>query len=628
MIFNISNIPDELKKGGEIAISFLEKDTPCINQIEISGLKCEKGLSVKLENNKAQISYSKNCEFFRGLGIIREWIFENKTSAKENEIPVYEHLTYMADCSRNGVCNIEYTKNLIIKLALMGYDRVMLYTEDTYEVEGFPYFGYLRGRYTKEELKEIDDFAYNLGVEMVPCIQTLAHLNAIFRWQDFQKFRDNGDILLCGSDDTYELIEAMIKTWSETFRSRYINIGMDEAAMIGRGAYIKKFGYEDRIDIMQKHLNRVLKICEKYGYTCMMWSDMFFKMISGGGYYGKDITITDEDKAKIPSNVELIYWDYYARNEETYEYMMKNHKLMSDKVGFAGGAWKWSGYAPLLNHSMLVSKIALKKCTQHGIKNVIVTGWSDDGNEASQSSVLPVLSLYAEYCYTQNDSDDFIAKRLKTCTNADFADFMKLDLPNLTPDNPSPGRLSACPEKYLLYQDPLVGIYDLHITKGFNNYYADTAKTLHNICKKGGEYSYLFDTLACLCDILSKKSELGVQAKYAYDNGDKQALANLSQACLDIIPYVDTFKKALKTQWYHENKSFGFEVLDIRLGGIKSRLESCSERLSDYAEGKISSLEELEINRLPVQKDGDGNIISPVSDASWQEMASASVLVF
>ena len=40
--------------------------------------------------------------------------------------------------------------------ALMGLNLVMLYTEDTYEVEGWPYFGYMRGRYSREELEAID----------------------------------------------------------------------------------------------------------------------------------------------------------------------------------------------------------------------------------------------------------------------------------------------------------------------------------------------------------------------------------------------------------------------------------------------------------------------------------------
>ena len=58
---------------------------------------------------------------------------------------------------------------------------LMLYTEDTYEVDNQPYFGYLRGRYSQKELREIDDYAFKHGMELIPAIQTLAHLKSIFR---------------------------------------------------------------------------------------------------------------------------------------------------------------------------------------------------------------------------------------------------------------------------------------------------------------------------------------------------------------------------------------------------------------------------------------------------------------
>ena len=55
----------------------------------------------------------------------------------------------------------------------MGYNTLYIYTEDTYEVEDLPYFGYLRGAYTKEEVNEIVEFASGFGIEIVPSIQTL-----------------------------------------------------------------------------------------------------------------------------------------------------------------------------------------------------------------------------------------------------------------------------------------------------------------------------------------------------------------------------------------------------------------------------------------------------------------------
>ena len=66
-----------------------------------------------------------------------------------------DHLGVMLDCSRNGVLKPESVKRYIDILSRLGYNCLMLYTEDTYEVDNQPYFGYLRGRYSQEELKEI-----------------------------------------------------------------------------------------------------------------------------------------------------------------------------------------------------------------------------------------------------------------------------------------------------------------------------------------------------------------------------------------------------------------------------------------------------------------------------------------
>ena len=60
------------------------------------------------------------------------------------------------DCSRNSVMTVDALKEWIDIISDLGYNHLMLYTEDTYEVEGHPYFGYARGRYSKAELKELN----------------------------------------------------------------------------------------------------------------------------------------------------------------------------------------------------------------------------------------------------------------------------------------------------------------------------------------------------------------------------------------------------------------------------------------------------------------------------------------
>ena len=63
----------------------------------------------------------------------------------------FDTLGVMIDMSRNAVMSMDGLKRFLPLLAKMGYNTVFLYTEDTYEVDGEPYFGYMRGRYTKED---------------------------------------------------------------------------------------------------------------------------------------------------------------------------------------------------------------------------------------------------------------------------------------------------------------------------------------------------------------------------------------------------------------------------------------------------------------------------------------------
>ena len=146
----------------------------------------------------------------------------------------------MIDMSRNAVMSIEALKKFLPLLKKMGYNCVMLYTEDTYEIEGEPFFGYMRGKYSVEEMKEIDTFAASLGIEMIPCIQTLGHLGTIKRWSRFRMETNN--ILLVDDDRTYELIDKMFATLSKCFATRRIHIGMDEAHDLGRGKLLDKNG--------------------------------------------------------------------------------------------------------------------------------------------------------------------------------------------------------------------------------------------------------------------------------------------------------------------------------------------------------------------------------------------------
>ena len=104
----------------------------------------------------------------------------------------------MIDASYSGVVSVNGVKKYIDYMAASGLNLLMLYTEDTYEVKKYPQMGYQRGRYTREELKEIDAYAAKMGVELVGCIQTLGHMEQVVKWKAFSDIRENACLLLPG----------------------------------------------------------------------------------------------------------------------------------------------------------------------------------------------------------------------------------------------------------------------------------------------------------------------------------------------------------------------------------------------------------------------------------------------
>lgn len=505
----------------------------------------------------------------------------------------YKHFGIMLDCSRNAVMKPEEIKKFIDLMVKMGYDTLELYTEDTFEVKEEPYLGYLRGRFTGEELKDIDAYAKSKGVELIPCIQTLAHFTALMRWgTEFSDIFDIDDILLIDEENTYEFIDRLFASCAENFTSRHINIGMDEAHFVGLGRYLNRHGYQDRFEILLRHLGRVVDIAKKYGFTPHMWSDMFFRLATKGAYGGKGVRIPEEVRSKVPEEVGLAYWDYATKNEERYDDMFAAHEDFNRPIWFAGAAWSWEGFAPYNTISLCAMECAMKQVKKHGIENVLITMWGDNGGECSFYSLLP--SLYAIRQYSQGNFDRAeIEKGFKEMFGYDFADFMLLDIPNHTKAN-ADGLRSGAQSKKLLFNDPFLGLADCYaITEG-ETPYKEYAEKLMDASKRVGEYAYIFRSLSKFCSLMEIKKDFGLKIRKAYQDGDKKALKSLTKDLGVAIKRLDDFYKEFKALWMKENKPFGWEVQDIRLGGLKTRFITCKETLEQYLKGKIDKIPELE----------------------------------
>lgn len=532
------------------------------------------------------------------------------------------YLGTMIDCSRNAVMTVDAVKRYIDALEKMGYNMLMLYTEDTYEIDGYKMFGAYRGRYSKEELKEIVAYGEKHGIELIPCIQTLGHLQQIFRWgEEFGAVQDTAGILLVDEEKTYDLIDAMLRTVKECFNSPKVHIGMDEAYSLGLGKYLKKHGYTDRFDILSRHLKRVTDMVKGYGLDPIIWSDMFFNIAAGEYYtYDNPNVITPEIAALVPEGLELVYWDYFTGNKKNCTNMMINHNRFGRPIWFAGGALTWTGFTPHNSLAQRNLKIAAECCRENGVNNFIVTCWGDDGNETSKFSVLPTL-LYAAELYRGNDDMESIKAKFKELLEIEFDDFMKLDYPNTL--NPEEKLHYNSPDRNLFYNDPLLQIYDDLISEDAELWvenYRRYVKELEPL-KDSKYFGYLFDTAAALCDCMTVKMLLGKRTRKAYESGDKAALAAVLPDYDEAIKKIDVFYEKFRNQWYKENKFTGFEVQDVRLGGLRRRLENCKFILEKYINGEIENIPELETEVREIK-----DKFEEMKQFKWLRIVSANIM--
>ena len=507
----------------------------------------------------------------------------------------YDTLGVMIDMSRNGVMSVPQLKEYLRYLQKMGYNCAMLYTEDTYEVEGEPFFGYMRGGYSCDELRELDAYAASLGIELIPCIQTLAHLQGFVHWKKVPVDRD--DILLVGDESTYALIEKMLQSVRKCFKTDRIHIGMDEAWALGRGRYMDQNGCVPAAEIMKKHLARVCELVKKYGFEPMIWSDMFFYGCSPARkYYLPKTQMPQDVKESVPADVSLVYWDYYHESEEAYAGMLHNHKQLTEKLWFAATAWSTHGFLPLNRYSAATFRPALRACRAYGVRNLLLTTWGDDGMECARYALLPSLYRFAEYA-RGNEEEESIKRGFRALFGAELDDFLSLDDLNgiLTGLN---ARTSAAP-KVALYNDLFNGLLDTRVDPAQRETILAAAENWHRCAEKYPGWRYLFDSAAKLADVLAVKYDLGLRTRALYQAGDKEALRALAKSDYAALPrLIRRFARAFEKAWYRENRPTGFDVQEIRLGGLLYRVDSCRRRLLDYVNGRVDAIPELELKLL------------------------------
>lgn len=559
---------------------------------------------VVFAHGEAVIHYNKKHIFFRELRVL----VENLKKSDRFEIfedTHFETVAAMIDVSRLEVPTTDGVKKMLDHLALMGYGMAMLYTEDMLELDGRPFFGYMRGRYTKEDLKMLDDYAYEYGIEMIPCIECYGHMKKYLKWPEASHMKDTAEVLLARYEPTFTFLDEYIRAISSCFRSKRIHIGMDEANDMGRGRFLDKNGYVPPFEIFTEYMERLISITNKYGLRPMMWSDMYFRISSKtDDYYDVNAIVPDDVAAKIPEGVELIFW-HYGDEKECDDKMLENHERLGRRIIFAGGLWSWHGHFPENRFAFESAKFSLGACRRHGVREAIATLWLNDADTDFFACLLG-LSNFAELCYDENADESKRKSAFEAATGGIYEAFARMgDYHNdFDTIKEFPRYSDRFLGKHLFYNDVLEGLFDTYLYKRpMSAYYAALSAEMASY--SDGKWDCLYRFAERIFDFLALKTLIAENLAPAYKRGDRETLSEMYETLLPMLKEkTEGVRIAHREIWMKHNKAFGWLNIEMRYSVLSTRVDTAIYLLGRYLSGEIDEIEELAAERLEIPISG------------------------
>ena len=182
---------------------------------------------------------------------------------------------FMMDMSHAQLPTIEEIKHQIDFLARWKTNQYLFYSEASIELDGYPLL-MANARYTRDQVKEIIEYAKARHVDVIPNMELYGHLHDLFRLEHYADLSviPHGGEFKPKDPRVKPLLEDWIAQISSLFPSPFFHIGFDETWLLELEA--KKINKSPE-ELYLEMLKQTTDIVEKNGKRPLAWADMLQK---------------------------------------------------------------------------------------------------------------------------------------------------------------------------------------------------------------------------------------------------------------------------------------------------------------------------------------------------------------
>ncbi len=171
-----------------------------------------------------------------------------------------------------------------------GMNMVFLYLEDRIKTKSYPYSPDSES-YLPEQIRQMVEYADKLGLELVPIVSGLGHVERFMRHPELAHLAElHGNIEGCFTEagqapykdvcpskrETYEFFDTYLTEIAELFPSAYFHAGYDEVFDIGYCDLCKPIAEKEGMgNIFLQHMLHTHHLLSSKGKRMLIWDDMF-----------------------------------------------------------------------------------------------------------------------------------------------------------------------------------------------------------------------------------------------------------------------------------------------------------------------------------------------------------------
>ncbi|EOD79878.1 glycoside hydrolase, family 20 [Grimontia indica] len=372
----------------------------------------EQGFRISFADNSVLIEYS-DLEGIRYAHLTVNQLIETQAVVREDAViedwPDFPTRSVLLDISRDRVPTMETLKRLIDYFSALRFNQFQLYTEHTFAYQKHETVWRNYSPMTEEEIREIDAYCHQQGIELVANQATFGHMEKWLCHPEYQHlaeqtsgFLDQRGDFRAGafglnpiSEQTAEFVDGLLSELTPNFSSDILNINFDETMDLGIGASKSACEIFGKGKVFLNYLNKVLEIANSKGKQCQIFSDMLFRYPN----------LIDQ----LPENLTLLNWGYEAdhpfdaEHKQLALFRYPFHVVVSTDC-FASVAGRWDAATTHMRR-------AAKSAKRYGAEGYMVTEWGDMGHGQQHAMPIPGYAFGASMAWgeeQQTDSDMII----------------------------------------------------------------------------------------------------------------------------------------------------------------------------------------------------------------------------